>query len=293
MITDLSKEIKAILYDRAKSPLFGAFLLSWAAWNFVPLASFFSSLEFDQKQFFWRAFYSDNEPIFFLLIYPLLSAIIFLLIYPFPARWVFRYTQQHNAKLKAIQQQIEDTTPLTQEEANALRKASLETQLTLQKQIRDLVSQIDEYRKANDDLTKALAVSHQKLDEQILRSRQLLDPDQPRNDKEIQSIPPKIVPREKIRVSKPEIELTLSEDQLQRLTKQLGDETTVAMFYALVKIGGKSNVGDLASQTGINPIEIRHSAKKLEQLHLLRMNADYIYLDNKGETLAVTEKLTR
>lgn len=33
MLDDLTKEIKAQLYERVKSPLFGAFALSWAAWN--------------------------------------------------------------------------------------------------------------------------------------------------------------------------------------------------------------------------------------------------------------------
>jgi hypothetical protein len=46
---DIIKSIKAFLYDRSSSPLFGAFIISWMAWNYRLLMLVLSDTEIDKK----------------------------------------------------------------------------------------------------------------------------------------------------------------------------------------------------------------------------------------------------
>lgn len=57
MLQELTKEIKAQLYERAKSPLFGSFALAWITWNFRAVAAFFSDMKFNEKLAYWNSFY--------------------------------------------------------------------------------------------------------------------------------------------------------------------------------------------------------------------------------------------
>ena len=49
MLDDLSKSIKASLYERATSPLFGAFVISWLAWNYRFVLTVISSMSAKEK----------------------------------------------------------------------------------------------------------------------------------------------------------------------------------------------------------------------------------------------------
>lgn len=49
MIEDITNSVKAELYGRAVSPLFGAFFLSWAVWNWKFWLVVFSSMEVSEK----------------------------------------------------------------------------------------------------------------------------------------------------------------------------------------------------------------------------------------------------
>lgn len=292
MITDLSKEIKAILYDRAKSPLFGAFILSWVAWNFFPLISIFSSLTFDQKQFYWYAHYSANNPFLFLFLYPLLSALAFLLIYPYPARWVFRYTKQHHAKLKEIQQRIEDVTPLTQDEANALRKTALETQLSLQKQIRELLDQAKEHRKANEELTETV----ERLQFQ-LKQLQLPEAATQPDDTTARKVERPIAEEQETVANTPTVTpslVTITEDQAKRMTEAFGPQPSMHLiFAAMAKLGGRSDYRQIAEVTQLNPIEVRHYCGQLENMKLIWAFSDNeVNLSPEGERLAIKLGLT-
>lgn len=139
MLEELSKQIKAQLYTKANSPLFGAFIFSWAAWNFRTIVVVFSGADLDTKLVNLDILYpSTLEYLTRGLAYPILSAATFITLYPYPARLAYWHWQKQHSKIKKIQQAIEDETPATQEEINALRKTSLEQQISLQNQIRNL-----------------------------------------------------------------------------------------------------------------------------------------------------------
>jgi hypothetical protein len=126
VIQDTINSIKATLHDRATSPLFGTFALSWLVWNHRAVAVMLSPLPYADKfryidttlygpQFSWQWWV-------FLFLGPLISTVLFLVVYPYPAHWAFKYWRSHQKKLKAIQQKIEDEMPVTQEEARKLRR---------------------------------------------------------------------------------------------------------------------------------------------------------------------------
>jgi len=103
-------------------------------------------------------------------------------LYPFPARFVYRFHRTRLKELKAIQQQIEDETPMTQAEAVKLRRQVLragieydalyEKQTAEVKQLKELITSLqgeldnarsllpkaDYSEKNNDEMRKAIEV---------------------------------------------------------------------------------------------------------------------------------------
>jgi len=124
MIDEISKSIKADLYERVRSPLFGAFSFSWAVWNWRFLLVLFSDMKVSEKINYMDGtlYYGWLQPIFFLSVGPLISALLFIYLYPIPAKYVFKYTKEEQKKLKAIKVEVEDDTPLSQDEHNKLRQ---------------------------------------------------------------------------------------------------------------------------------------------------------------------------
>ncbi len=148
MLDDLTKEIKAQLYERVKSPLFGAFALSWVGWNYRAILAVLSKMTFPETLAYLDKLYPSNfDWLWHCFGGPLVTATLFLLIYPWPARAMYWYWATQHKKLKKVQQDIEDETPLTQEEATVLRKTSLEQVATLEAKIleqRQLSNELNE-----------------------------------------------------------------------------------------------------------------------------------------------------
>lgn len=124
---DLLKSMKAQLYDRVSSPLFFSFAISWCAWNYRYILILLSSMspadkflavdmldiKFPTSWMYWVCYG---------FLFPTLTSLTYLFVYPWPAKFVYRYVREEQKKLKEIQTQIDDDTPLTIEEARELRK---------------------------------------------------------------------------------------------------------------------------------------------------------------------------
>lgn len=147
MFDELVNQVKAQLYDRARSPLFGAFLIAWVSWNFLTVLLLFSNDSIAIKTKTFVKLYPTNwSYVCNGILFPLLSSAAFILIYPYLAKIAFWHWNNQHIKIKKIQQKQEDETPATQEEINVLRKNSLGQQIELQKQIRELSNANNEFK---------------------------------------------------------------------------------------------------------------------------------------------------
>lgn len=123
MIPDLYKDIKIQLYERATSPLLGSFVISWCLWNYKLLLVIFSSAKaLDKIKHINEQLYPETwDALSFGIFYPLITTLAFIFLYPIPALKIFEHTRKQQAKLKEVQQKIEDETPLSQKEAREIR----------------------------------------------------------------------------------------------------------------------------------------------------------------------------
>lgn len=137
MIKDVLNSIKAHLYERASSPLLGAFVISWGIWNYRFLLVLSSSLSIEEKfSYIDTKIFCDTYT--FLLyggIYPVLTALLFIFAYPYPAKWVYEYSRNRQRELKEIRQKIDDETPLTKEESRNIKREALNIEISLQAEL--------------------------------------------------------------------------------------------------------------------------------------------------------------
>lgn len=120
---DFVKSVKAQLYDRVSSPLFFSFVISWLLWNYRFVLIVLSDTSVSQKfNMIDTQIFPDWEVSLFKGVFlPLVSSLIYLFLYPYPAWHVFRHIRMQQKRLKELQQEIDDETPLTREEARSLR----------------------------------------------------------------------------------------------------------------------------------------------------------------------------
>lgn len=300
MLDDLTKEIKAQLYERARSPLFGAFALAWVGWNNRALMILISDLGVREKLASIDSIYKSNwDWLIWGGILPMLSAMAFILLYPYPARWVYGYWATQHKKLKLVQQAIEDETPLTQEEAKALRKASLTQQTELQMQLRELtefnreltqrLTQADERLATQDAEKKALVTELESFREMEKRNGA---------DSEFKEMAvsetemPHVINESSNALGYEKIVSLISSDTKQRLINETGNKEAMASLLALVCLGGRAKPDALSKTLKMNPVDIKHGLQTLSQREIATSSAGSWYLTVNGNALAVRLKLT-
>lgn len=137
MVDDIVKSIKAALYERTSSPLFGAFSLSWVIWNYKLILVLLSKGAAQVKiEYIDGTLYPEFWPSSLILAFgPLATALIFLYGYPYPAKWVYSYWQQKQKDLRDLRQKIEGETLLTEEQSRRIRGQIIEIQSEYDRQI--------------------------------------------------------------------------------------------------------------------------------------------------------------
>jgi len=130
MLKDVQNSIKAKLYDFTYSPFMSSMIISWIVINHKYILIYMASYDLDKK----LALLNQYD---FTLLYvpwalniwiPILFGLFYTFLYPMASKKFYEYTLQKNKELKKIKQDIEDITPITQEEARVLRESI--TQLT-------------------------------------------------------------------------------------------------------------------------------------------------------------------
>jgi hypothetical protein len=95
-MNDFYKSIKAILYDRITSPLYGTIIVSWLLWNWkIPYVTFFVSEE-NLPNTKIDYILSTNKNIGPLIFYPLISALIIITIIPLISNGAYWITLQYD-----------------------------------------------------------------------------------------------------------------------------------------------------------------------------------------------------
>lgn len=137
MISEISKSIKATLYDRIVSPVSGMFLLSWGVWNWkLCLILFFANYGVDQKISTISTLYINKYDN---LIYPVLSTFILMFAYPIISILPTKTWEWANAYKNKMKHRYSIEVPLTLEQSISLRQE-------LEKDRLELNSIIDGYK---------------------------------------------------------------------------------------------------------------------------------------------------
>lgn len=181
---DLIKSFKAQLYDRVTSPLFSSLLIAWATWNHRIFFALLSSSDVAKRfEIIDEVLYPTwKEVLGRGTVYPLLSALFLIYVFPVPARWAYEYTRSEQKRLKAIQQRIDDETPITQEDARelrvAIRKADSEFEKALEERhkiIEKLRSEVNSLREPKSKSDSELNASQDALDLPNVAAQELPD----------------------------------------------------------------------------------------------------------------------
>ena len=159
---DVFKSIKAFLYDRVTSPLFGAFVTAWSIWNYRVISILLSNEKIDKK---FAAIDKLFEPFTFtfqeyqLTIYgelihgaivPALATAMYIYIYPFLSKPVYEHSLKKQQELRKIKQEEENNRLLSIEESRELYKkiGMLETQID---------KETEDYRNQIKSLTETIS----------------------------------------------------------------------------------------------------------------------------------------
>jgi hypothetical protein len=123
---DIVKSIKAFLYERSVSPLFGAFIISWALWNYRFFLIISSGLRYQEKISAIEAHFAAASwgllpgQVTFGFIVPSALALSYIFIYPHLAAPVYRYALRKQRELRSIKIAEENERVLTKEESREL-----------------------------------------------------------------------------------------------------------------------------------------------------------------------------
>lgn len=158
MIKDIATAIKANLYDRATSPLFVTFAISWALWNHRLIITLFSSMPvWDKFAYIDDVLYAGPYDTFGVgFCFPLLTAGVFIFAYPYPAKYVFEFWRNKQKELKEAKQKIDDETPLTEEESKKIRRQLFDIQGKHDTQQRQMSEEIDYLKQKLEEAQKKI-----------------------------------------------------------------------------------------------------------------------------------------
>ena len=157
----LIDSIRFQVYERLNSPLFGAFALSWAGWNYrFIFVLFFSDLKVvDKFNYIDSVLYSTKWSLWsFCLVYPAVTASVFILVYPIVSRGFYSYWLKRQREQKEMRDKIEDAILLTQEESRDIRLQMIK----VEESYKETISRLSK----ENDLLRGRQNEHERLVEE-------------------------------------------------------------------------------------------------------------------------------
>ena len=178
---DIFISIKAYLYERAASPLTGAFAVSWVVWNyrfFVVLfsdglstpSSKFAAIDqlFDvDKLPFGEYLWPCIGPFVHGLLMPAAIALFYLFIYPVMAQPVYQYSLVKQRQLTLIKQKHESETLLTAEQSRNILREIAQIKIQHADEVVDLNDQISKLKTSHESELAQYRSERSKLKEEI------------------------------------------------------------------------------------------------------------------------------
>lgn len=109
--------------DRLVSPLAGAFIICWLAWNWRVVLTMLSSEKLLRKIGIAERFLYEDAwwPLANALWIPLGLALLYILVYPEPARWVYSVSRWYQNRMIRVRLERDLQTPIPESEARMIR----------------------------------------------------------------------------------------------------------------------------------------------------------------------------
>lgn len=128
MLSDITNSIKAKLYDFTYTPFMSSVVISWIVLNHKYVLIYFGDAPLSKKLIMLNG-YDFSCPLTNAAIpyamniwFPLIFGLFYVFIYPKFSKIFYEYTLERTKELKTIKKDIEDKTPVTQEEARKIRE---------------------------------------------------------------------------------------------------------------------------------------------------------------------------
>ncbi|MBF4258929.1 hypothetical protein EAY27_02920 [Vibrio anguillarum] len=153
MIKEITNSIKAALYQRVSSPLYGTYICSWAIYNWeLVLPLMFGTKKFDDRLADFKIGLSPEATGFEYntVLVPLLITATLLAIQPLLQRFIFIYTEWNRSEGLKKRDQYSSETMLTLEQSNELRSSVQKVQQFHQEVLRNKEEEVNEYKRQLD-----------------------------------------------------------------------------------------------------------------------------------------------
>lgn len=165
---EILKSIKAFLYDRTVSPLFGAFVTAWSFWNYqIYIAIFDGDAAFETKLEFLSKYFGPQIKIVGDTLYisgwfsngicwPTLFTWSYLYVYPPIAKIVYQHSLKNQMELREVKQSIEKHRLLSTEESRKLISEIEQLRLKTDKEVKEYRERISSLTQTIEELEKQI-----------------------------------------------------------------------------------------------------------------------------------------
>jgi len=166
---DILKSLKAYLYERSTSPLLGAVITSWCAWNYKFILIALSGERVTKKIKLIESYFDGHTldlwgyslsiaPIFtYAGLLPILTALSYIYLYPKVAIPVYRKSLKEKKNLRNIKQEDSDARILDEKESREIWQQISELQEKYDEDTTTLRSQISALSKNNKELKSQIS----------------------------------------------------------------------------------------------------------------------------------------
>lgn len=159
MIKEITNSIRATLYQRISSPLYGTYICSWSIYNWeLVLPLIFGTKKFDDKIIDFKLGLSPEATGFeyHTVIVPLIITAVLLAIQPLLQRFIFIYTEWNKSEGLKKRDQYSKETMLTLDQSNELRASVQKIQQFHQEVLKNKEEEISEYKRQLDSKDQSI-----------------------------------------------------------------------------------------------------------------------------------------